>query len=370
MGASVRDRRIRQHELGHAAYSPISLRVPRGLRGDIVQWVEEARVHWLLRAAGIDLGAPVFTEVADGFLREMPDLSLDAESMTLGLLGLAGTGDFEATIAVIKTLFVADSDVRSHYEGYLAVAESASAMVADSPGRFSTTIRVSKWMREMLSILLASRESGLSLPVGALDAPLSQPEGEMGSWGRLRIESPFLGRRAGAGVRRRVSSASWGFVPLALHRLLLDQRVFRKDRPRTPGPTILIDYSSSMTHDSIAVAKFIAAVPGANIATYSGDGDGGVLRVVARAGRAAGGHLLDPPAGSGNIVDGPALDWLARQPRPRIWVTDGLVTGVGDQFALNLLREALDSCRRRNVHVVASLEDARGRCMSAAHPFL
>ena len=30
------------------------------------------------------------------------------------------------------------------------------------------------------------------------------------------------------------------------------------------------------------------------------------------------------------MVDGPALRWLARQDRPRIWVSDGVVTGVGD----------------------------------------
>lgn len=34
--------------------------------------------------------------------------------------------------------------------------------------------------------------------------------------------------------------------------------------------------------------------------------------------------------GSGNIVDGPALEWLNKQPGPRVWVCDGGVTGCND----------------------------------------
>ena len=28
------------------------------------------------------------------------------------------------------------------------------------------------------------------------------------------------------------------------------------------------------------------------------------------------------------MIDGPALDWLARQPEPRFWLSDGQVTGI------------------------------------------
>ena len=34
--------------------------------------------------------------------------------------------------------------------------------------------------------------------------------------------------------------------------------------------------------------------------------------------------------GCGNIVDGPALQWLNRQAKPHFWVSDGGVSGVGD----------------------------------------
>jgi len=48
-----------------------------------------------------------------------------------------------------------------------------------------------------------------------------------------------------------------------------------------------------------------------------------------------------PPCGGGNIVDGPALEWLAAQAEPRIWISDGVVTGVNDVDYAALSAEAL-----------------------------
>jgi len=38
---------------------------------------------------------------------------------------------------------------------------------------------------------------------------------------------------------------------------------------------------------------------------------------------------LDRHSGYGNVIDGPALQWLATQPERRIWVSDMHVFGVG-----------------------------------------
>ena len=51
--------------------------------------------------------------------------------------------------------------------------------------------------------------------------------------------------------------------------------------------------------------------------------------------------LVVPPCGGGNIVDGPALDWLATQAEPRIWISDGAVTGIDDVDHAVLSAEAL-----------------------------
>jgi len=52
------------------------------------------------------------------------------------------------------------------------------------------------------------------------------------------------------------------------------------------------------------------------------------------------GYALRGRHGSGNVVDGPALAWLARQPRPRIWFCDGAVTGIGDHGDLRCTADA------------------------------
>jgi hypothetical protein len=59
--------------------------------------------------------------------------------------------------------------------------------------------------------------------------------------------------------------------------------------------------------------------------------------------RAAPDHLV--PYGHGNVVDEPALRWLARQRAPRYWVSDGGVSGVGDRSSAGVQRRCAEICR-------------------------
>jgi hypothetical protein len=47
-------------------------------------------------------------------------------------------------------------------------------------------------------------------------------------------------------------------------------------------------------------------------------------------------EVIDNWVHAGNVVDGPALQWLSQQKAPRVWVSDGDVTGLGDRSAPNL----------------------------------
>jgi hypothetical protein len=124
-----------------------------------------------------------------------------------------------------------------------------------------------------------------------------------------------------------------------LDRLLVDGRVFATKR-HLPGGTVLIDASGSMGWSPEELLKCLEAAPAATIAIYSGRGNRGVLRVVAKDGRMIAPDLVAPPCGGGNIVDGPALEWLASQAEPRIWISDGVVTGVDDMEYAVLSAEA------------------------------
>lgn len=72
--------------------------------------------------------------------------------------------------------------------------------------------------------------------------------------------------------------------------------------------------------------------------------------------------------GPHNVIDLPALRWLADQPtRPRIWVSDMGVTGIGDQTGTENLKQVKallaysKICRVANVHEAVEMLK-RGVC--------
>jgi hypothetical protein len=142
-----------------------------------------------------------------------------------------------------------------------------------------------------------------------------------------------------------------------LSRWPVDGRVFRR-RARRGGGTLLVDTSGSMSLDVADLDRLLLSTPhGMRVAIYSGSGDVGELRIVADGvRRAAVEHLAR--FGSGNVVDLPALEWLARQPLPRLWVSDGGVTGIGDRGSLALKERCAALCRRARIRRVAKLDEA------------
>ena len=119
--------------------------------------------------------------------------------------------------------------------------------------------------------------------------------------------------------------------------------------------SILIDVSGSMHLEPSQVGRLLENAPLSTVASYSSDGNRtGELHILAQNGR----YTSDPQhAGSGNGVDGPALDWLARQPAPRVWICDGVVTGVGDATHPTLAQECMTTCVRSNIMRVESVEE-------------
>lgn len=159
-------------------------------------------------------------------------------------------------------------------------------------------------------------------------------------WGELM---PLRTANMSLTKKPRGSSRIWtdeGVVPVAPYRLTVDSRVFARKR-RIKGGTVLIDASGSMSFSEEELASVIDAAPGALIAAYAGRGERGYLAIVAKNGRMATGEAAMEALADcgGNIVDGPALRWLAKQPGPRIWVSDGMVTGINDDMGVNLMQD-------------------------------
>ncbi len=72
-----------------------------------------------------------------------------------------------------------------------------------------------------------------------------------------------------------------------------------------------------------------------NIAMYNCYGNTGTLRVIARNGMRVTEEQLSNWSGGGNVVDRPALRWLAGMPPRRIWVSDMYVFGAGNNLSFN-----------------------------------
>jgi hypothetical protein len=151
-----------------------------------------------------------------------------------------------------------------------------------------------------------------------------------------------------AQLGRRERAHDSGSVPRFMHRHSIDGRIFGRRR-KAPGGTVLVDASGSMSLSMEDIEKIITAAPCATVAMYSGRKDTGSITVIAR-----GGHRADIKAiervraqvGGGNIIDGPALEWLGKQAEPRLWVCDGYVTGRNDKNSACLTTSAFAAARR------------------------
>lgn len=192
----------------------------------------------------------------------------------------------------------------------------------------------------------------IDLPGSATPEMLDQ----QGQWGEMRIQQAPLSERLDGLPTKKTRPSDLGAVPRYMHRLVSDQRVFgRRRKQRKFQGTVLIDHSGSMSLDAGQVDEILHRWPAVTIATYSGNNTDGVLRIVARNGRRAARKWLSRPAGADNMIDGPALEWLARERGPRIWISDGGVTGIGGQTP-DLLLDAARICKRGRIKRIPDVQ--------------
>ena len=143
-----------------------------------------------------------------------------------------------------------------------------------------------------------------------------------------------------------------------MHRYTTDQKIFYRSR-RVLGGTVLVDVSGSMGLSAEAIMEILGLMPAATIAMYSGSGSSGDLVIVAENGKMTDQRNIDMLRRYGNIIDGPALDWLGKQPGPRIWVSDGQATGTGDDFAEGLRIECFNKQVRHGIVRINDMDEAK-----------
>lgn len=373
---------VSTHEMGHVALSPPQL--PR-VRFDplVLHAVEDARVNLALDAWGLGLRFdPAYQ--AEVRLRGVHDLR-DGNPHLFLLRAVASLGT-SALPVLLDELPAAPAHEEAWVRGCLRAVESrleTSRLRAGRAAPFPVGLAVARELARELrrrGFRDALKMPGLSccvkveekkgrararIPafmrrreaeedaVETDDAPGARP-GEL----LLREPSLPLGRRLttrSTGMRPR--PATEGCHVTRPHRWALDGAIFRRPVPWRGG-TVLIDVSGSMHLTPEMVSELVEASGGAAlVAIYSGRGHRGELRVVARGGRRARPEDL-VPFGSGNVVDLPCLEWLSKQTQPRLWVSDGGVTGVRDKSSPRIRRRCAAVVRRGRIERLGSAKEA------------
>ncbi len=185
-----------------------------------------------------------------------------------------------------------------------------------------------------------------------------------GQWCDMRIKEPELTQALPRARRAAKRGEFYGRAPRYPHRMATDRRVFaRKQGGKEYPGTLLVDVSGTMALTGTEIGHVLDSYPAAEVRDYSSCfvNNYGDLRTVAKDGMRLTNEQLD--AGRccnscrSNGVDGPALRWLAQQPRPRFWISDGKVNGVNEMMTVNLLEECARLCAQNRIIRVSSVEE-------------
>ena len=143
-------------------------------------------------------------------------------------------------------------------------------------------------------------------------------------------------------------------------RLLTDGLGFREKHRALTG-TILIDMSGSMSPNPVLIQQLVEQSPALIVAMYGGrTRTEGRLVIVAKNGRCTEDFNRTYKAhfNGANLVDGPALMWLATQKGPRVWVSDGQVTGL-DNYSSTVLKAQVSAiCAQHSITRADTMEAA------------
>lgn len=364
VGDSDGDRHSRAHEMAHAKItprgSPDRMARAAGVSETAVQVCEDCRVHRFLGRRGIEATGVCTLDECTAIAEKLFDRPRDLAAM---MVAAYGTGDYGRMVAAAEAVAS-----RRGFSGRLPafwdavqtvidVIYSAKAARRGSKNPIDTTRgfkTVTVPAAKLFDAVFPEKEDAdpAAAAARAMMVAGAAYAGKSAKWGNLkpieRAPMPVARRPDRRGVRRRFVDE--GTVPVSVHRLTIDGRIFDRRKRRERGGTVLVDFSGSMGLTAEALREIIEAAPAAKVAVYSGRGSSGRLVVVADRGRCATAEGLSAARhGGGNIVDGPALRWLAGQSEPRIWVSDGIVTGCGDATGGNLFAEAAAACRSAGI---------------------
>ena len=357
---------MRAHEMIHVKITPpaspelLSLRHEASIMA--LQSVEDMRVHLFMDNRKIPKGNLKPRDL-QRILADIAEAPPNTRTLAYLLNASYSLPDYPKIREAIYNTY--DSDVPEGDYGIRAIqihdavvekfrqhACRKDSMVMCQEGFEKVTVQAARYMDKLLSY---SPEQAVDV-MSYVNSQIT----DNGRWGvledpivRLKGEIPHSSMR----IKRHIWRDE-GVAPAAVYRVTVDGRIF-KHKKKYNGGTVLIDLSGSMHIAQKDLAEIVKAAPAATVAVYAGRGVGGRLVIVAENGRVAKvedihtAMLYEGSSMTGNIVDGPSLEWLAKQQEPRIWISDGVVTGVGDKLFFNLAVEANEIVERANIERIS-----------------
>ena len=352
MDDSDGSRFIRNHELGHAKITPrkpaFKLCKLFGLSMVAMQVCEDLRVHRYLRRTGIATSGSLSDKEAEEMVLKT---SASDRLLAAHLVASMHTDDYGRVLsAFIRHIDEARVEHLTRMARLVDNRMGQGRGLDRSIGFRNGTVPAARLFDAVFP------EAGIPSPQLPIDCLFIPQKGRPAKWGEMQIQrlDPERSRPIPA-VALGKTFCDHGAVLSAPYRLPVDGRVFLRRR-RQRGGTVLIDASGSMCFGSAELQRITTAAPLATVAIYAGRGTSGTLAIVAARGRMASSSAIGALLGRGNVVDGPALRWLAQQAEPRIWISDGHVTGTRDRPSTDLVVDAIRICQQAFIRRVSKTD--------------
>jgi hypothetical protein len=350
MGPSEGDRHVRNHEMVHGKITP---RVNPAkqcekfeISMDAMQVCEDLRVHKYMRHVGMERPGTLSQAEVDSCIGR--SMHSDRQ-IALMLVASLATDDYDRAIRALKER-MPESKVAIMIEHVKLIDKRMNgAKKLFRPIGFRNGTAPAAKIFDAIWPETGESDYG-NLPLETLMGKECRG-GHSAKWGTMSIATlPSSLTRHVAAIAKQKSFHDEGSALAAPHRILIDGRVFCSKKPHRGG-TVLIDASASMNLKQADLDRILITAPATTIAIYSGRGKGGKLTIIGQKGRIIDTRhtSLRQLSSKGNVVDGPALEWLEKQQAPRLWISDGWVTGKNDTISLDLAAAATRICNRAHI---------------------
>ena len=396
---------IRRHEMARAKYTPASPNHNQiGVKLPVLAAAESMRLTDNLERAGLDMtDGYIPPDQGKVYAAHMSKIyAVDpAKAQQETLLFTVSHGQTAAGGAFNETILKSgNSDlVKAMQNGIKAVqlfhqfTDGRSG--EKSPHQYTATEYVAKWMQQIHEIIeeredrKEQKESGDKKKQEKSDGSVAEDAEDMeevekgeeeqeekiedqpgksnrfNGWGEMTTENPPRPIRVIEKLMGRKRKASDRGVRIkSLHRYVTDHKIFQRKAKRPGGGSVLVDNSGSMALDPGDVERLVTEVPASRCAKYEGrsrrgtsERGHGTLTILSKDGRRTSDENFARKLG-GNVVDLPALKWLAQQPEPRIWVSDGIVTDSNESNSPEAGRQCRAFRRKHRIFRVDTMDVA------------